>query len=512
MRLFLDEIYDRRIKVLSYINGSRKAVTITEIAEATGLAKRTVSIFVKQFEQELDLSKGIFKVHYAGQIIKYVSASNIDLNSIGSEFLLQSTIYKIVRHVFLYDGIDVKKFCETEFISAATFSRYRKKLKDILHTCGLNLSRENKIVGEELRIRNFLFLFFTNASNFWLFNQQEYKEMSTYFAKHLDEWEELNSIKQLKFSLIIYISAVRSSQKHFFDNETLIKLAQKRIQEPRVKVLFDYFSLKKNKNSEQIWAEISGTQFFFYKEHIFNEPLELEGYEEYFSQENFSFVQHSKQFTCKILSQFFNEFTDLNLYLSIRKEIDLLHLIINTCFIDRNIFYYIYDKENFFYADQLETDIKEKVKKIINELRVTEYNEYYRKIPDYIDQDSFQDYAYLIVYTLLTRFQKVEFPPVRVFVQNTKIFASDLLEEKINLLFGNRVTSVDTTMSNADIIVTDTSVLDAKADFEQTYVATFSDFSDFSSLVEVIQDKLLEKYDQRIMYYQKASDKELSKI
>ncbi|MEI5990731.1 hypothetical protein A5881_002236 [Enterococcus termitis] len=99
-----------------------------------------------------------------------------------------------------------------------------------------------------------------------------------------------------------------------------------------------------------------------------------------------------------------------------------------------------------------------------------------------------------------------------MFVQNTKIFASDLLEEKINLLFGNRVTSVDTTMSNADIIVTDTSVLDAKADFEQTYVATFSDFSDFSSLVEVIQDKLLEKYDQRIMYYQKASDKELSKI
>ncbi|MFD1900836.1 helix-turn-helix domain-containing protein [Enterococcus termitis] len=39
MRLFLDEIYDRRIKVLNFITASRKEVTISEIAKATGLVK-----------------------------------------------------------------------------------------------------------------------------------------------------------------------------------------------------------------------------------------------------------------------------------------------------------------------------------------------------------------------------------------------------------------------------------------------------------------------------------------
>jgi hypothetical protein len=501
MRLFLDEIYDRRIKVLNFITASRKEVTISEIAKATGLAKRTVSIFVKQFEQELDVSDGTYTVHYIGQTIKSVSANNLDLNGVGSELLLQSTIYKIIKYLFLYDGIDVKKFCETEFLSPATFSRYRQKLKKILRKCGLDLSRENRIIGEELRIRNFLLLFFSNAANFWLFNEHEYKEMNAYFAKSFEDWEELSCSKQLKINLIVYISIIRSNQKNFVENKTLTRLSKKRMKEPKVKILYDYFSLKKNKSNEQVWSEISTAQFFFYKEQIFVEPLEQEIYEEFFSEENFSFVQYSKAFTCKMLTQFFGGLKEEYLYLSIRKEIDLFHLVLHTCFIDHSIFYYIYDEENFFYADQLETEIKEQVEAAISELRTTDYNDFYQNLPKYIDSTSFNDYTYLIIYTLLAQFKTVEFPSVKILVQNSKIFASTLLKDKISLLFGDRVICVENFSLDVDIIVTDISLVETTKDFEQIYVATFSDFSDFSSLVEAVQLKLFEKYEQRVMYY-----------
>ncbi|MFD1900834.1 hypothetical protein GQR36_14045 [Enterococcus termitis] len=325
--------------------------------------------------------------------------------------------------------------------------------------------------------------------------------MNAYFAKSFEDWEELSCSKQLKINLIVYISIIRSNQKNFVENKTLTRLSKKRMKEPKVKILYDYFSLKKNKSNEQVWSETSTAQFFFYKEQIFIEPLEQEIYEEFFSEENFSFVQYSKAFTCKMLTQFFGGLKEEYLYLSIRKEIDLFHLVLHTCFIDHSIFYYIYDEENFFYADQLETEIKEQVEAAISELRTTDYNDFYQKLPKYIDSTSFNDYTYLIIYTLLAQFKTVEFPSVKILVQNSKIFASTLLKDKISLLFGDRVICVENVSPDVDIIVTDISLAETTKNFEQIYVATFSDFADFSSLVEAVQLKLFEKYEQRVMYY-----------
>lgn len=507
VRLFLDEIYDRRIKVLSFINNHPQEVNITEIAEATGLAKRTVSMFIKQFDQELFDDESMFNVEYINGTIKSVAADNLDLNSIGSKYLMQSTIYKIVKAIFLNDKIDVKRFCDTEFISTATFSRYRKKLVMILNQSGLSLSRENKIIGDELRIRNFYFLFFSNASNSWMFSQQEYKEISEYFVTHLASWKKMNALQHLRISLIIYISLVRSRQKNFFDNKTLINLTKKRTQEPSTKFFYEYFASKRTKIVNQIWAETSSTLFFLYKERILYESLELdnydyvslENYEHYFSKENFPFIQSSKQLACEILNEFFDGMTSQSIYLRIRMEVDLFHFVVNTSFVDPSIFYYIYDEKNFFYSNKQEIEIKEKINKMFQRLRKTNYDNCYKQFPTYITQSALNDYLYLIIYTLIIQFKSVEYSPVKIFIQNTKLFVTDLLINKINLIFGDRVECVEELSSSVDIIVTDTNISDIESDAEQIFVATFSASSDISFLVEKIQYKLIEKYGQKNM-------------
>jgi len=500
VRLFLDEIYDRRLKVLSYINNSGQPKSVKEIATATDFANRTVSMIVRQFEQELDVSEKEFKVHYVNRTIKSVSASNLDLNGIGRDYLVQSTMYKIVKHIFLSDKLDVTKFCEAKFISAATFSRQRKKIKDILKKCGLGLSRENRIIGDEFKIRNFFFLFFFNSSNMWEFSKQEQTQIINYFSQQFDWWEELDSVKQLKMTLLVYISLVRSRQKNFAEDKTLMNLTKKRMNTLNVKILYGYFSSVKNKTIGQVWAETSATLYFFYKENIHYEPLELEKYEDYFSKEHFPFVKQSEKLSNRIVETFFDETSNQELYLNIRKEIDLFYLNFDICFIDHKIFYYIYDEDNFYHIDKLEAEMKEKLLLILNQLNIYEEG----RIFTGVEKETVVDYLYLIVYTLQIKFKSVDYTPVKVFIQNTKLFVSNILAKKLKLFFGDRIECVEILTSDVDIIVTDVHMPTQKNHAEQIYVATFSDLSDTSFLIEQIQNKLIEKYAQRKMHLQKT--------
>ncbi|EOH94966.1 hypothetical protein UAW_02045 [Enterococcus haemoperoxidus ATCC BAA-382] len=489
MRLFLDDIYDRKMKILSMINNSKQEVSIKDIVNETGLVSRTVSMIVKQFEQELD--EDVFKVNYTNNIIKNVYATNIDINAIGRKYLLQSIMYKIIEQIFLYEKIDVSKFCETEYISQPTFSRRRKKLKKILQECGLNLSRENRIIGEELRIRNFYFQFFSKASNTWLFRPQEFHELNDYFSQRIVEWENKSVIQQYHISLITYISIVRSKQRNFTNNKKLIELSKKRINSPNLKTLFDYFSKSKNKTNEQIWSEASATLFILYKEKIFNDPLEVEQYEMFFSKEHFSFIEHSNIFVKKIINAFFDESTDRYLYLRVRQEIDLYHLIVKTCFIDSKKFDYVYDERVYTNMDQFEKTIREKTIRIFQQLKKTHYSEFFKQIPKYITETALIDYIYFSIYALFVELKNSESQSIKIFVQDADITMSNLLKQKISCFFGSKVKCVDRLDLNPDLIITDTNIVFADKQVEQVYINRVSEF-DF--LVENIERKILEKH------------------
>ncbi|GGD00570.1 helix-turn-helix domain-containing protein [Enterococcus wangshanyuanii] len=495
MRLFLDEIYDRRLKVLNVINNSGEIKSIKEIARVTKLANRTVSMIIKQFEQELDVPERVFKVEYVNKTIKSVSANNLDLNSIGRSYLLQSTMYKVIKHIFLHDKLDVNKFCKVEFISAPTFSRNRKRLKKILQECGLDLSRENSIIGDEFKIRNFYFLFFSNASNVWEFSTQEYLEIEQYFSVHLTQWKDMDSLKQLKFILIVYISVTRSRKKHFAKNEVLSSSLKKHENLESSMYLLNYFKLGRNKTIEQIRGETSATLFFFYKEQMIFEEIELSSYEEYFSLDSFPFISLSSKLAERIVDEFFDGSKNKELYLRVKREVDLFYLVLDICFIDYKIFYYVYDSKKFYHADSIEKKMKEKLAEIFHQLAI-----FANKDLKKFKEEDLLDYMYLAIYSLQTQFKVTSYEPVTVFIQNTKKFVREIIKEKISPFFGDRIECVELLTSQVDIVVTDVKLPNESNLSNQVYVATFSDYDDITFLIEQIQNKLLENYNKRKMH------------
>lgn len=501
MRIFLDDVYDRRINVLSYVDNQRKEVSLAEIGKATKLSKKTVSMIIKQFEQELDVSKEQFEVYYTNQTIQGVHANNLDIVSISNKHLKQSILYKMIKHLFLMDRIDAITFCDIEFISPATFSRHRRRLQKILSRCELSLTRTNEIEGDELRIRNFFFLFFSNALNSWTFDTDSYEEIADYLSSNIKEWDKIDSVKKNKFCLLIYICNVRFSHKKSIEKSILSKLSAQFQEGLYTNLFFDYFHLHKNRTEQQSWDETSAVLFLLYKERLSHEEsFEIEEYPKFFNETNFSFIKYSNLLTDKIITTFFRETTSSSIYWEIRKEIDMMHLLFETSFIDPRIFYYIYDEKSYYHADTAEQKIQLGVQNLMCELiDQTEYGLFFKEIKKSINRETLTDYVYLVVYTILTKYLQMDFPKVKILIQNSKVFVEPILRQKINLIFSDRVEFVENQSASPDIIVTDVQLQQIEPKAKVIFISSFSNSFDFSLLLEEIEEKILMFYYERTL-------------
>lgn len=499
MRIFLDDVYDRRINVLSYVDNQRKEVSLADIGEATKLSKKTVSMIIKQFEQELDVPKEQFEVYYTNQTIQGVYANNLDIVSISNKHLKQSILYKMIKHLFLMDRIDAITFCDIEFISPATFSRHRRRLQKILSRCELSLTRTNEIEGDELRIRNFFFLFFSNALNSWTFETDSYVEINDYLSNNMNEWNKMDSVKKGKLCLLLYICNVRFSHKKSIEKSILSVLSEQFREGRDTKLFFDYFHLHKNRTEQQSWDETSAVLFLIYKERLSHEEsFEIEEYPKFFNELNFQFIQYSNLLTNKIMTTFFQGITDSSIYWEIRKEIDLMHLLFETSFIDPRMFYYIYDEESYYHTDTTEQKIKLGVQTILHELiEETEYCQFFKAIKKSIDQETLINYVYLVVYTILTKFLQMDFPKVKILIQNSKVFVEPILRQKISLIFSDKIEFVESQSASPDIIVTDVQLRKMESEAKVIFISSFSNSFDFSLLLEEIEDKILMFYHER---------------
>ena len=504
MRIFLDEVYDRRINVLSFVANRRKEVSLSEIAEATKFSKKTVSIIIRQFEQELNVSKEQFKVSYIRNTVQGVYANNIDLVSISNNYLKTSILYKMVKHIFLMERIDAITFCDLEFISPATFSRNRRKLQKILNQCGLSLSRVNEIKGSELRIRNFFFLFFFNSSNIWDFDQDRYNEISAYFSENIEGWAKIDPIRKRQICLVLFICSVRISQKKGMKKSILTDLSEQFQDGMYTKVLFEYFHLKKNRPKKQSWDETSAALLLLYKERLVDgEEFVIEKHQQFFDEEHFKLVKYSHLLAEKLIESFFQGNSSSKVYWKLRKELDMMHLVMETCFIDPKIFYYIYDEKNFFYADPSEKKIQNKIQTVIEELITkTEYGAFFKLIKKNTSQETLTDYVYLVTYTILVKFMHIDFPKVRILIQNSKIFVGPIISQKIELLFSDKIEFVKNQLSAPDIIVTDIELAEKNCQAKELFISSFSNSSDLELLLEEIGKKIVEHYDNRQLFLQ----------
>ncbi|ALS02568.1 hypothetical protein ATZ33_14630 [Enterococcus silesiacus] len=497
MRAFLDENYDKQLKILSYIDQKKKLVSIKQISVNTNISEKTVLQIIRKFEQESFFSNHQLEITYANKSIKGISGENLDLMTIATEYLKKSVLYKMIRNIFLYEKVDVKKFCELEYISAPTFSRYRQRLSVILTSFDLKLTRDNQIYGDELKIRNFYFLFFSYGSSEWPFSQHEYHEIETYIYNSVEKWHNLNRIRQQKICLLVFISNIRSSQKHYFTNETLIKLA-KRDKFEYKRVVLDYFQFKKNKTIDQAWQELSAIQLFMYKENLVEEELDYESYESYFNEQNFPFIKQSNLLTDRIIQDFFRgtKGATAKHFLRIRQEIDKMHLVFSTCYVDLSIFYYVYDPTNFYYRDAAEQEIVKKIEKIVDELTTsTIYKVWWEQLN--IEKKAFINSLYLLVYTLLNELHEYRYAPVKVMVQNSKVFIENILMNKLDLIFGDRIQLVASFRDEPEILITDVYLPGTPEQTKTIFATSFSDFADINNAVNEIKKATLKNFEQR---------------
>ncbi|WP_348921142.1 helix-turn-helix domain-containing protein [Enterococcus rotai] len=499
MRAFLDEAYDRKLKVLSYINKQRKVVSIKNISENTKFSEKTVLQIIRQFEQEFHSSSDQFQISYVNKTIKGIITENLDVMSIAAKYLENSILYKIIYSIFLYEKVDVKKFCELEYISPSTFSRYRQRLASILKKFDLKLSRVNEVTGDELKIRNFFFSFFSNASNQWVFKPEEYREIENSICKKVKYWSSLNDVKKSRICLLIYISNRRSPINNC-DNGILVELSKKS-EFSYKEALADYFRSKKNRSQEQIWQEVSYIQLFMYKEELLTEKIQYDQYEAFFNKENFSFTESSNLLTEKIINIFFsgnNIKENSKLYFRIRQEIDKLHLILSTCYIDTNVFRYIYEPNISYYFDKAEKEVIEQIKQIVTELELSSiYWEWWKKLD--LDKSVLVEHIYLAIYMLLNEIHQYTFPRVKVMIQTSKAFAETIMTNKVELVFTNRVQVVQNLADNPDVLITDIRLSGASGSTKVIYTNSLFDVHDFSKVVDEIEQEILKKYYHRTL-------------
>ena len=171
MRIFLDSNYDKILNVASIINNS-KAMTIKEISEKVSLSIPSVR-----------------------NIVDCIEKNNL-----------------------------TTKFCESYGISASSFSRYRMSLKKYLQSIGLDLSRENEIIGNEMLVRSFFIAFFRYSNSKWKFSPSVYISLKEFLSKNYMDLEQFTENELRVMCLIMYIGNKRIAQKNFLSDIFFAKL------------------------------------------------------------------------------------------------------------------------------------------------------------------------------------------------------------------------------------------------------------------------------------------------
>nr|OTO07832.1 hypothetical protein A5880_002102 [Enterococcus sp. 4G2_DIV0659] len=262
--------------------------------------------------------------------------------------------------------------------------------------------------------------------------------------------------------------------------------------------LVNYFRSKKNRSQEQIWQEVSFIQLFMYKEDLLTEKIQFDQYTSFFNEENFSFIKSSNLLTEKIINTFFlnTEGEPEKLFLRIRQEIDKMHLILSTCYIDVSVFSYVYDPINCYYRDKTEEELIEHIHQILEDLQLSStYKSWWRDLK--IEKTSLVEYIYLIVYMLLNEMQEYTFPPVKVMVQNSKAFAETIMANKVALVFTDRVQLVEGLQDQPDVLITDTHLPEVSDTTRIVFTNSFSSLSDFNKIIDEIKQEILKKYSHR---------------
>ncbi|WP_348921785.1 helix-turn-helix domain-containing protein [Enterococcus rotai] len=500
MKLFIGDIDNRKVRVLDYLIKELKEVNISDLVAVTGYSDKTVRTIILSLKDNPCLDETKMKINYneRGKIISIV-VSNISLSDAAFFYLEKSVVFIMIKELFIRGYLDKNKICSTYFISEATYSRYKQKLNKILARFYFKLSKENVLIGEEYRIRNFYFLFFSYMHSKWYFSEETYRNLDRSLDGMFTEHAHFDSTQKKMLCLLIYIVKIRNNQG-FVGNQII------------------NIEFKENGSYERIYKDIS-TYINTYCAHFENKVQEIQFIfffvlrsqivipETYLEKEliidlsQFDGFEESRDYLTEfILLTFFEK--DLKVKLLIEHNVTTFLLYAFFCFVDSRAFLYVYDEANYYKKTKCEKIQLEKIETFIN-LIEKEFpnNLFVEKMIQRSRKEVVKNQLFLFIQSLLARYKQEDIVKIRVYVQNSKVYVGDILKSKIKQIFADNVEIANRYDESIELIVSDKKYTNHHTVSRRVYVPTFSDSQYFTIMCEMILKELMIKMDQNKLGY-----------
>ena len=481
MRIFLDSNYDKILNVASIINNS-KAMTIKEISEKVSLSIPSVRNIVDCIEKNNLTTKENFFIEELPNKSVEIRAINYPLQQLADNYLEQSILFLMVKQHLENRKIVSSKFCESYGISASSFSRYRMSLKKYLQSIGLDLSRENEIIGNEMLVRSFFIAFFRYSNSKWKFSPSVYISLKEFLSKNYMDLEQFTENELRVMCLIMYIGNKRIAQKNFLSDIFFAKLGNIFIRNTVIaKKFFDYFK-KKGLDNEQIEFEVGYLLFSLKKEGLLCDNQVLQLMEKFL----LSCTEEYKigyQLSLAVTSNSDNSAICKEILI----ELIFMNLIIKKGYIPYRHFYYVYDEENFCCFNNAEKKLLEDTYDILSvAMECQEVFLYYKEFIELYNFKELADYFFTVLYAILIKSKLSKPRPITIFIEHSKFMNCLILSNKLKSIFHESIEIIENCNNKVDIVVTDIS--NSKKGGNVIRVSSYSDEKDFELLLLKILD------------------------
>ncbi|WP_086314758.1 hypothetical protein A5821_002373 [Enterococcus sp. 7F3_DIV0205] len=494
MKEFIGEHDNNKIKVLDFLINENKSVNMSEICSATQLSYKTVRSVIDSFEENTYIDKKNLEIYYnkVGKIesVKLSNSSHVDVSFF---YLEKSILFIMIKELFLKGRVENKYICENYYISTTTCIRYKKKLRDLLESFGLEMSVNGELKSEEYRIRNFFLHFFSNASSNWIFSNEAYNFLEHSLDVEFPAIFQMDAAQKELMRLLLYITIKRNSQGYVLVKKRQIDLEMKgkllKIYTNISNYIINYFPYFENKPSEIDYLFVSMLRIQVIRMEKNAEENQL--IVNIKNTPNFDVICNS--LIDLIIGSFFKNNKKNHNFIRISVTLFLIYAIAS--FHDTRRFFYEYEEEVYTKRNVYEDELFKRVTKIVENWE-SEHDVFSRllNIRGEKNQISFKRQVYLLVYSLICRLEPVQNKEkVKIYVQNSKVYIADIIRRKIETIFSDKVTILDVYSSDIDLFVTDKEYKVTDISSNKVFVQTFSDCYAIHRLIEAIDNEILNK-------------------
>lgn len=500
MKEFISEHDNKRIIVLNYLIQEDRHVSIKEICEETNYTFKTVRAIIDSFEENYYLKKVDLEFCYdkSGKI-ESIKINNHSLTDIAFFYLENSLIYKMIMEIFLKGKIKQNEFCSRYFVSQSTFSRNKKKLAIILDSFDLTLTSKNSIDGRESQIRSFFILFFLNANSKWLFSDESFYDLENVMYTEFSSLRSIPPSQKNILRLLLYVSKVRNSQGKLLGDYPKVVQSFNGEVESTFNDVINY--TQKRFHKKEIWINETAHLFICLLRNQIIDPELLFENKFSFRLPSVSEFEHETHTLTKWVITSFLEEEQVD-YKRVHLGISLLLMYTSIGFYDQRRFLYIYNAEEYYKKSCYEQQVYDTIKEFIEKLPKDRINfKRLSELRSFDNPEAFVNQMYLLVLSLMYRFGSPQKEiQIKIFVQSSKIYVSDIIKKKIKRIYSNRVDFINEYNEELDLYVTDREYVDNKYNIQQVVVPTFSDEHSIFRLCRAIEKEIIKKIDNEEFY------------